>query len=67
MDNPNVELEMARFVEDGEGMELIHVPQCVACAYNTGLNGCEIFGSKPEAYLTNTEDCPVRQEEGEDV
>lgn len=67
MENRNEELEMSRFVEDGEGLELIHAPQCIGCGYNTGLNGCEIFGSKPEAYLTNTEACPVRQEKKEDV
>ena len=58
---------MNRFVEDGEGMEIIHTPQCVACGYNTGLNGCEIFGSKPETYLTNSEECPMKQKEMEHV
>jgi len=67
MGDQNRELEMNRFIEDGEGIEIIHSPQCVNCIHNTGLNGCGIFGSKPEVYLTNAEDCPGRQEEAENV
>ncbi len=63
MENFNAESEMDRFVEDGEGLRLIHTPQCVNCIYNKGLDSCEIFGSKPEAYLTNMEDCSMKQEE----
>ena len=55
------ENEVNRFIEDGSGSEILHRPQCVNCTNNTGMNGCDAFGTKPEEYISNYEDCPMRK------
>ena len=60
-----LENEGRRFTEDGSGAVILHTPQCVNCIYNTGMNGCDSFGTKPEEYLSNFDECPMRKDSDE--
>ena len=52
--------EKLRFVESGEGLEVSY-PQCVGCKFNAGSLACEALAEKPAVYMSNAEECPMRE------
>ncbi len=63
MDNFNmgdIPQDKMRFVESGEGLE-VEYPQCVGCKFNAGSRACEALAEKPAEYLSNEEECPMKE------
>ena len=52
----------ARFDMTEETVEVIHRPQCIGCKHNGGFFNCDIFGEKPDEYISNLEECPKKEE-----
>ena len=57
-----IPMDKMRFVETGEGLDVTY-PQCVGCRYNVGGWECEELAEKPAVYMSNEEECPMREEE----
>ena len=55
-------IDKMRFVESGEGLEVSY-PQCVGCKYNAGGWACDELSEKPTVYISNEEECPMREKE----
>ena len=36
------------------------LPQCSDCIRNTKVNECEIYGTKPDEFLSNKATCPYK-------
>ena len=45
---------------ESEECTVVHVPQCVGCAYHLGGCQCGMFVQKPEERVMNTRACPAR-------
>lgn len=44
----------------GAGEASVSLSQCGDCKNNTGLGECKVYGSKPEQYAVNKEQCLER-------
>lgn len=38
-----------------------NLPQCAYCERNIGAYKCEIYGNKPDAYISNKDECPYKR------
>ena len=53
--------ELERFITRGEDVEVLNEPQCVGCIHNLGMLICAALATKPTEYLTNAEECPMKE------
>lgn len=44
----------------GKDAPKIEVSQCSNCDHNIGLDDCDRYGTKPDIYAYNDEDCPEK-------
>ncbi len=57
----NISPEKERFVLDEGDAQILSVPQCADCIHNQGMLKCAALASKPVEYMTNAEDCPMKE------
>ena len=48
--------------DNGEGCKIILTPQCVGCTHNMGGFDCAAINTKPDIFISNMEQCPLREE-----